>query len=167
MAKKAVYDPDSLSDAQTCGIRHIGIGTCSSGKMREYLKRQGFTDSVIRDAVEELIRREYIDDGRAGRKVLLVRSGKKQESRLYLRNRLYAAGVRDTVTDELLSEVEQDSVLCFNLYLSVKPEVENSDEAYEASEELMKLAAKRGFNSEVARSAYGKWLERVINDKQE
>jgi SOS response regulatory protein OraA/RecX len=164
MGKKAVYNLDSVSDAATCGIRHIGLGTSSSGKMREYLKKQGFSDSVVKEAVEDLIRREYIDDERAGRKVLLVRSGKKQESRMYLGQRLYAAGVRSSVADILLSEVEEDSVLCFNLYLSVKPEVDNDDEAYAARDELLKLAAKRGFNLEVGKSAYNRWLEKVIND---
>lgn len=166
MAKKAVYNPESVADAQTCGIRHIGIGTCSSGKMKEYLLKQGFQYSVVNEAVSELIRREYIDDERAGRKVLLVRSGKKQESRLYLSKRLYAAGVCEETASYLLSEVEEDSVLCFNLYLSVKPYVANADEAYEASEEMMKTAAKRGFGAEVARSAYRMWLEKVIDDKQ-
>lgn len=164
MGKKISYNLDSVSDAQTCGIRHIGIGTCSSGKMREYLKKQGFEDSVIKEAVSELIRREYIDDERAGRKVLLIRSGKKQESRMLLGQRLYAAGVRSEVADVLLAEVEEDSVLCFNLYLSVKPEVDTDEEAYDAQNELLKLACKRGFNSEVGRSAYHKWLEKVIND---
>ncbi len=164
MAKAPSYNPDSVSDAQTAGIRHIGIGTCSSGKMREYLRKKGFNGSVINEAVAELIRREYIDDYRAGRKVLLYRSGKKQESRRFLKERLYAAGVRSEVSDNLLAEVEEDSVLCFNLYLSVKPEVSDDDSLDMLEAELMKLAAKRGFGAEAARTAYGKWLEKVVND---
>ena len=164
MAKAPTYNPDSVSDAQTAGIRHIGIGTCSSGKMREYLRKKGFSDQAVKEAVDELIRREYIDDYRAGRKVLLCRSGKKQESRRFLRERLYAAGVSSNVSDLLIQEVAEDSVLCFNLYLSAIPEVSDESEDHEA--ELMKLAAKRGFGLDVARSAYGKWLEKVIDDKQ-
>ncbi|MBR1797091.1 MAG: RecX family transcriptional regulator [Clostridiales bacterium] len=165
MAKAALYNLDSVADAQTCGIRHIGIGTCSSGKLRDYLRKQGFSDSVISEAVAELIKREYIDDVKAGRKVLLYRSGKKQESRLLLKQRLYAAGVRGEIADELISEVEEDGVLCFNLYLSVKPETADAEEAYAMEEELLKTASKRGFGSETARYAYGKWLEKVINDR--
>ena len=59
MAKAPTYNPDSVSDAQTAGIRHIGIGTCSSGKMREYLRKKGFNGSVINEAVSELIRDSY------------------------------------------------------------------------------------------------------------
>ena len=164
MAKAASYNPDSLSDAQTAGIRHIGIGTCSSGKMREYLRKKGFNGNVVEEAVAELIRREYIDDYRAGRKVLLYRSGKKQESRRFLKERLYAAGVRREVSDNLMSEVEQDSILCFNLYLSVKPELSDDDCLEVVESEFMKLASKRGFGAEAAGAAYGKWLEKVVND---
>lgn len=165
MAKASAYNPDSASDAQTAGIRHIGIGTCSSGKMREYLRKKGFSSEAVNEAVSELIRREYIDDDRAGRKVLLNRSGKKQESRRYLKERLYAAGVCGDVSDKLLQEVEEDTVLCFNLYLSVSPKLPDDSDDHEA--ELMKIAAKRGFGLEVARSAYCKWLEKVTDDKQE
>lgn len=165
MAKAPSYNLDSASDAQTAGIRHIGIGTCSSGKMREYLRKKGFSGEAVNEAVKELIRREYIDDERAGRKVLLNRSGKKQESRRFLKERLYAAGVRSEVSDKLLQEVEEDTDLCFNLYLSVSPELPDESDDHEA--ELMKIAAKRGFGLEVARTAYCKWLEKVINDKQE
>ncbi len=161
MAKSPVYNLESVSDAQTAGIRHIGIGTCSSGKMREYLRKKGFSGSVINEAVQELIRREYIDDDRAGRKVLLCRSGKKQESKRYLKERLYAAGVDGNVADKLLMEVEEDSVLCFNLYLSARPIAASAEEAGAAEDELLKLAAKRGFNPDTARRAYGKWLEEV------
>ena len=163
MAKAPSYNPDSVSDAQTAGIRYIGIGTCSSGKMREYLRKKGFDSNVINEAVSELIRREYIDDYRAGRKVLLYRSGKKQESRRFLKERLYAAGISREVSDNLLSEVEEDSILCFNLYLSVKPECSGDDSLDGIESEFMKLAAKRGFGSEAARTAYGKWLEKVVN----
>lgn len=165
MAKAASYNPDSVSDAQTAGIRHIGIGTCSSGKMREYLRKKGFSSSVINEAVAELIRREYIDDYRAGRKVLLYRSGKKQESRRFLKERLYAAGVRSEVSDILMAEVEDDTDLCFNLYLSVKPCIDDEESLDDVEAELMKTASKRGFGAEAARASYGKWLEKVVYEK--
>lgn len=165
MAGAVKYNPESVSDACTCGIRHIGIGTISSGKLCLYLKKNGFNDDVIREACDELIRRRYIDDDKAGRKVLLYRSGKKQESKRYLRERLYAAGVSSQVADDLISMVEDDSDLCFNLYLSVKPEVGSIDEAHDMSDYLKKLAQKRGFTPDISVYAYDKWLEKVLNDQ--
>ena len=166
MASKASYDLTSVKDAETCGIRYIGIGTCSSGKMREYLRKKGFSGSIINEAVDNLIRREYIDDERAGRKVLLNRSGRKQESKSYLRQRLYAAGVSSAVADVLISEVADDVDLCFNLYLSIAPAADPESEDPSFMNELLKTAAKRGFNPDVARLACRKYLEKVINDKQ-
>ncbi len=162
MGKQENFDLTSSSDAATAGIRHIGIGTCSSGKMRDYLKKKGFSDDAVKQAVEDLIKREYIDDGRAGRKVLLSRSGKKQESRAYLIRRLYIAGVRPSVADELMENVEDGNDLCFNLYLSAKPFVSDDDEAESFREELLKLASKRGFTGETARTAYDRWLNEVL-----
>ncbi len=163
MSKTSSFDLNSASDAQTAVIRHIGIGYSSSGKTRDYLKRKGFSDSSVNEAVEALIKRGYIDDERAGRKVLLVRSGKKQESRMMLRQRLFAAGVRSDIADKLITEVEEDSVLCFNLLLSVRPEADSMEEAQDLEQELIKTAYKRGFSAETARSAYGKWLESVLD----
>lgn len=164
MAKSPVYNLSSVSDAQTCGIRHIGIGVYSSGKIREYLRHKGFESSVCDEAVKCLIKREYIDDCRAGRKVLLSRSGKKQESRAMLYQRLMAAGINRDSIDILLSEVEEDVNLCFNLYLSMKPFIGEDEDPDSLSSELQKVAAKRGFGLETSRSAFRLWLKKVMND---
>ena len=164
MGKSPVYDLTSSSDAQTCGIRHIGIGIYTSGKIRDYLKNKGFTGEAYEDAVSNLIKRGYIDDVRAGRKVLLMRSGKKQESRAYLKQRLYNAGVSADASSVLLEEVAVDSDLCFNLYLSHIPSSSDSEEAESHYDELMKLAGKRGFSYEIAQSAYNMWLGKVTDD---
>ncbi|MCQ2516310.1 MAG: RecX family transcriptional regulator [Saccharofermentans sp.] len=164
MAKTPVYNLSSVSDAQTCGIRHIGIGVYSSGKIREYLRHKGFESSVCDEAVKCLVKREYIDDCRAGRKVLLSRSGKKQESHAMLYQRLMAAGINRASIDILLSEVEEDVDLCFNLYLSIKPFIDEGDDIDKISLELQKVAAKRGFGMETSRSAFRLWLKKVMND---
>ena len=167
MAQSGCYDLNSVTDAQTCAIRHIGIGIYSSGKIRDYLLKKGFCEDVSRQAVDLLIKRAYIDDVRAGHKVLLSRSGKKQESRAYLRQRLYFAGVGPDAVDKLMSEVEEDSVLCFNLYLSLRPTSYGCSERDEIEDELMKAATRRGFGYECSREAFNMWLLKVGNDKQE
>ncbi|MBP5180205.1 MAG: RecX family transcriptional regulator [Clostridiales bacterium] len=164
MAKTPSYDLNSSKDAQTCGIRHIGIGIYSSGKIREYLLKKGFSCEAVNEAVISLVKREYINDERAGRKVLLSRSGKKQESRSYLRQRLYAAGVSQEASDILLSEVEEDIELCFNLYLNLAPFVSDYEEAEAYSDELLKTARKRGFGYETSQNAYNRWFRKVTDD---
>lgn len=171
MKKSPVYDLSSVRDAQTCGIRHIGIGVYSSGKIREYLRRMGFEAGVCDEAVQNLIKREYIDDCRAGRKVLLSRSGKKQESKSMLYKRLIVAGVSRDKAELLLSQVEEDVILCFNLYLSIMPciEVDNDDDEEDNDDviasiqnQLQKLAYKRGFDSDTSSRAFRLWLEKVM-----
>ena len=167
MGKASSYDLNSSSDAQTCGIRHIGIGIYSTGKIREYLLKKGFSCEAADEAVTNLVKREYINDERAGRKVLLSRSGKKQESRSYIRQRLFAAGISRDASDLLMNEVAQDCELCFNLYLSLKPSVSDYDEALDSKDELIKTAGRRGFGFETSQNAYDRWLRKVTDDSKE
>ena len=77
-------DNSTTKEAVTCAIRHIGTGIYSSGKIKDFLIRKGYSETVAADAVKHLIDTGYIDDVRASRKVLASRSGKKQESRRFL-----------------------------------------------------------------------------------
>ena len=81
-------DNISTKEAVTCAIRHIGTGIYSSGKIKTYLIQKGYSEAVASSAVKHLIDTGYIDDMRASRKVLAARSGKKQESRQYIFQRM-------------------------------------------------------------------------------
>ena len=98
-------DSNMTKEAVTCAIRHIGTGIYSSGKIRLYLMQRGYSEAVASEAVKLLIESGYIDDLRASRKVLAVRSGKKQESKQFMYQRLLEAGIdpeyADLVVDEL------------------------------------------------------------------
>jgi|GEM_PF-575702 len=164
MGKAPVYDLSSSKDAQTCAIRHIGIGTYSSGKIREYLIHKGFERSTVDEAITSLIDREYVDDIRAGNKVLRARSGTRQESRYYLKQRLRAAGVSDEAAEQILSGVEEDSDLCFNLFLNVRNPYGLTGDPEAFREELLKAALKRGFSSETAGRAFDRWYKKVTDN---
>ena len=70
---------DTYRQALSCAVKHIGIATYSSGKIRVYLIEHGFSEDVAGAVVSELIEREYINDRKASRKVLISRTGKKQD----------------------------------------------------------------------------------------
>ena len=55
--------------------------------------QKGYSEDVSISVVKHLIDTGYIDDMRASRKVLAARSGKKQESRQYIFQRLLEAGI--------------------------------------------------------------------------
>jgi len=150
-------DNISTKEAVTCAIRHIGTGIYSSGKIRIYLIQKGYSEAVASSAVKHLIDTGYIDDMRASRKVLAARSGRKQESKHYIYSRLLEAGISSDCADEVVSGLDSDINTCKSLYEATygsAPEV-----ASDREDEFIKLAVKRGYGLEAARTAFRLYLE--------
>ena len=143
---------NSVSSAVTCAINHIGTGIYSSGKIVSYLLTKGFPDDISYAAVAELIDRGYIDDRRAARKVTSVRIGKKQESRLYILNRLLQAGIKEDIAEDISSSLEDDVTTCKKLFDASFTQGDKDIEAF------LKLANLRGYTMESAYKAYELWL---------
>ena len=153
-------DEKVLRSAVSEGIRHIGIGIYSSGKIREYLMNKGFDRNIAFAAVQELVDRGYIDDMRAGRKVLNSRTGKKQESKRMLYQRMIVAGVSSESADIMLSECEDDNRTCIMLYDSLIPDRDSlKDDPSDIARALIKKALSRGYSYEVASNCFDKWFD--------
>ena len=148
-----------IREAVSCAIRHIGTGVYSSGKIRLYLENKGYDESVSIAAVKDLVNTGYIDDRRAARKVISARSGKKQESRNYMRQRLLEAGIDPDIAEDFTSELDSDVDTCKLLYEANfgAPEEDYSDR----EEEFIKLAQLRGYSQETSRSAFRSYLDSV------
>ena len=150
-------DTNRTKEAVTCAIRHIGTAVYSSGKIRLYLMQRGYPEDVAISAVKLLIESGYIDDMRASRKVLAARSGKKQESKNFIFQRLLEAGIDETVADLIVSDLDSDVDTCKLLYESSfgSPDEDSSDR----QDEYIKLARLRGYGLETARTAFSKYLD--------
>ena len=150
-------DNISTKEAVTCAIRHIGTGIYSSGKIRIYLIQKGYSEAVASSAVKHLIDTGYIDDMRASRKVLAARSGRKQESKHYIYSRLLEAGISSDCADEVVSGLDSDINTCKSLYEATYGSV--PEDASDREDEFIKLAVKRGYGLEAARTAFRLYLE--------
>lgn len=146
-------DNSPTKEAVTCAIRHIGTGVYSSGKIRAYLMQKGYSEDVSVSAVKHLIDTGYIDDMRASRKVLAVRSGKKQESRQYIYKRLLEAGIDPDCSDEIVASLGSDTDTCLSLFEASFGKCSGEDYS-DREEEFLKLAALRGYSLETAISAF-------------
>ena len=142
---------NTISSAVSCAINHIGTGIYSSGKIVSYLLTKGFPDDISYAAVAELVDRGYIDDRRAARKVLTARSGKKQESRNYILNRLLQAGIKESIAEETVASLDDDVTTCKLLFDA------SFDSAEEDKNEFLKLAKLRGYSMESSLKAYSLW----------
>ena len=148
-----------IKEAVSCGIRHIGTGVYSSGKILVYLGNKGYDDSVCYAAVKELVNTGYIDDRRAAKKVLAARSGKKQESRNYMLQRLLEAGIDSDIAEDIVAGLESDVDTCKNLFEANfgTPEDGYSDR----EDEFIKLAQLRGYGIETSRKAFRIYLDSI------
>ncbi len=153
-------DPYNISEAVSVGIRHIGIAIYSSGKVREYLIRKGFDPDTARKAVEQLVDREYIDDVRAGRKVLVSRVGRKQESKSMISQRLKAAGVSYEAIPILIEECKDDRITCREMIEANYPELTVSLLLENDLSDIISLASRRGYSPDVTSSV----IRELIND---
>ena len=150
-------DNDITKEAVTCAIRHIGTGIYSSGKIRLYLMQRGYSEAVAVEAVKLLIDSGYIDDLRASRKVLAARSGKKQESKQFIYQRLLEAGIDEECADLVVDDLESDIYTCKALFDANfgSPDEDSSDR----EDEFLKIAVLRGYSMETARKAFRLYLE--------
>jgi SOS response regulatory protein OraA/RecX len=141
-----------IASAVNCAINHIGTGIYSSGRIVSYLLTKDYPDDISYAAVAELEERGYIDDRRAARKVTNSRTGKKQESRNYIYNRLLQAGIKEAIADEISCSLEDDVTTC-KLLFDASFKTEGTDK-----EEFLKLAKLRGYSLESGNKAYALWL---------
>ena len=150
-------DSNRTKEAVTCAIRHIGTGIYSSGKIRLYLMQRGYSEAVAVEAVKLLIDSGYIDDLRASRKVLAARSGKKQESKQFIYQRLLEAGIDEECADLVVDDLESDIYTCKALFDANfgSPDEDSSDR----EDEFLKIAVLRGYSMETARKAFRLYLE--------
>lgn len=150
-------DSNRTKEAVTCAIRHIGTGIYSSGKIRLYLMQRGYSEAVAVEAVKLLIYSGYIDDLRASRKVLAARSGKKQESKQFIYQRLLEAGIDEECADIVVDDLESDIDTCKALFDANfgSPDEDSSDR----EDEFLKIAVLRGYSMETARKAFRLYLE--------
>lgn len=148
-----------IKEAVSLAIRHIGTGVYSSGKIFIYLCNKGCDESVSSAAVKELVNTGYIDDRRAARKVLTARSGKKQESRNYILQRLLEAGIDSDISEDIVAGLDSDVDTCKSLYEASfgAPEEGYSDR----EEEFVKLAQLRGYGLETSRKAFRTYMDSI------
>jgi|GEM_PF-1987758 len=95
-------------------ISWAGLTRKSSGRVSEYLKRQGFDPEVIPKVIDSLKEDRTIDDERLARKIIQQRRDRQQESRLALASRLANMGIDSVVIEDVLAsehpfELDQQS----------------------------------------------------------
>lgn len=150
-------------EARAIAIKHIGISTYSSGKIYNYLINKGVSESIAHDVVEELIKRDYINDYRASRIILLQRNGYHQESKYYLYNRLLQGGVNEAIADSYINELDDDTITIKSLF---EAQYNRLDDASRNDREFLiktflSLAKRRGYSNSLSSQALKTYLDKI------
>ena len=120
--------------------------------------QRGYSEAVAAEAVKLLIESGYIDDLRASRKVLAVRSGKKQESKQFMYQRLLEAGIDPEYADIVVDELDSDVDTCKSLYEANFGAPD--EDSFDKENEFLKIAGLRGYSMETARKAFKLYLDK-------
>ena len=101
---------DSYREARSLAISYIGISHKSSGKVRDYLCRKGFSNEISDQVVISLISDGYIDDLRVAGSLIRSRKGRKTESKRALQQRMYHAGISRESIEAACVSIPDDSI---------------------------------------------------------
>lgn len=151
-------DNDALvREAVTAGIRHIGIAVYSSGKVLKYLQNKGYSYPIASEAVKVIVSRGYIDDIRAGKKVVNSRVGRKQESKRLIYQRLINDGVSKDAANCIVSDLSDDKDTCLLLFDALlSTGLDFTDDTVFSF--ILKKAIQRGYSSEIASISLRRWI---------
>lgn len=97
-----------IQKARSAAIRFIGLGRKASGRIEDYLRREGYDAEVIQQVLSDLQKDQYIDDERLARRQVRSRSGAKSESCSRLAQRLAQSGLDETAVRAVLNDQPDD-----------------------------------------------------------
>lgn len=97
-----------VQQARSSAIRFIGLSRKSSGRVIDFLRREGFEQVVIDQTLADLRADQYIDDERLARRQARSRTGTKAESGARLAQRLSQGGLDAQAVQVILEEKADD-----------------------------------------------------------
>jgi len=101
---------DSFADAMAAAIRFLAVRTRTSGELRRYLQRRGYSSSTIQQVLNRCQERKYIDDHAFAEHFVRQRLSKGYGPRRLARE-LANKGLAPEVYRPLLNELEPAEML--------------------------------------------------------
>lgn len=135
-----------LATAKARAVAYIGISRHrTSGKIRDKLSKDGFTNDTIDEAISYLESIDYVDDRRAASHILAQYRGRKGRSRNLLSSLLVSRGIPSTIAESVLDAGDSDEQRALDLVSSYFPQGADRQSIY-------KRLISRGFHPNLASS---------------
>ncbi|MGI6037795.1 MAG: regulatory protein RecX [Limnochordia bacterium] len=131
-------------------LRYLSYRDRTCREIIEYLRRKGYSDPVVEETLNRLIRLGYVDDRRFVRQWLNWREN-KPVGIFRLRQELMAKGIEGTIIDEELAAWDLDDEYTRALKAAQKKLPSYGTDTPTVARKLAGFLQRRGFNHEVIR----------------
>lgn len=159
----------TVQRGRSSAISWMGIERKASGRVSEYLKKQGFNQEEISLVIKSLTEDGYLDDERLARRVVKQRQGRQSESRRSLSQRMSRMGLEGIAIERALEAAEEDDQAAlivlkqrFSRDLeSLQTDVDRNDgepsgsHRYDLTVKAARFLAGRGFSRQTIIKALG------------
>lgn len=129
---------DEKGKALAKAVKYIGSNLKTEKQLRDYLKKKEYNPATIDNVIDKLKEYDYLNDENFAKAFILTYS--KKYGKLKLKSQLKMKGIKDSIIDNLLEDVQSDSI-----DLVAKKYMKNKELTYENLQKLMRFLYSRGY----------------------
>ena len=129
---------DEKGKALAKSVKFIGSNLKTEKQLRDYLKKKEYNPTTIDYVIDKLKEYDYLNDENFAKAYILTYS--KKYGKLKLKSQLKMKGIKDSVIENLLEDVQSDSI-----DLVAKKYMKNKELTYENLQKLMRFLYSRGY----------------------
>ena len=129
---------DEKGKALAKAVKYIGSNLKTEKQLRDYLKKKEYNFATIDYVMDKLKEYDYLNDENFAKAYILTYS--KKYGKLKLKSQLKMKGIKDSVIENLLEDVQSDSI-----DLVAKKYMKNKELTYENLQKLMRFLYSRGY----------------------
>lgn len=129
---------DEKGKALAKAVKYIGSNLKTEKQLRDYLKKKEYNPATIDNVIDKLKEYDYLNDENFAKAFILTYS--KKYGKLKLKSQLKMKGIKDSIIDSILEDVQSDSI-----DLVAKKYMKNKDVTYENLQKLMRFLYSRGY----------------------
>lgn len=129
---------DEKGKALAKSVKYIGSNLKTEKQLRDYLKKKDYNPTTIDYVIDKLKEYDYLNDENFAKAYILTYS--KKYGKLKLKSQLKMKGIKDSIIDSLLEDVQSDSI-----DLVAKKYMKNKEFTYENLQKLMRFLYSRGY----------------------
>ena len=129
---------DEKGKALAKAVKYIGSNLKTEKQLRDYLKKKEYNSVTIDYVMDKLKEYDYLNDENFAKAYILTYS--KKYGKLKLKSQLKMKGIKESIIENLLEDVQSDSI-----DLVAKKYMKNKELNYENLQKLMRFLYSRGY----------------------